>query len=412
MRKDFVILSCIFAIAFGLRLYFVFFYPHYPVADDAQEYDTYAWNLASGKGYTAENGTAVINRAPGYPFFLAGIYKIYGHSQLAAESAQIIVSLFSLIILYLLAKDIFGLSAARIAVAIGAVYPAFISYNTFLYTETLFTFSLLCYVYFSWLAFKKKSIFYPVLAGLIIGYSVLVRGEALVLLPALFLFGLIFERKQLKKAALIILISICTIAPWTFRNYKVFHKFIPVSSQGGSILWIASYYDPARKGEWMLWHKDNQYFNDLIKGLDDVERDELLGRQGVENIRNHPFYYLRFSAKRFFMFWLSGHSNTFYKLSDELINYIRTKFYLKASIKLSMLVFNLIIICFGFYGALKAFNSGRERMKEIVFLFMPVMLIMIIHVLLCAIPRYQVPIMPFIIISASAAALSLRKRVI
>ncbi len=409
-KLRFIRLSVIFIVATALRLFFVFMYPHYPVADDAMEYDTYAWNIASGKGYTAGDGSPVIERPLGYPLFLAAIYKCFGHSYIQVKFFQILVSLLTLLFIFLLAKKIFGGQVALIASSIGAVYPAFLSYNTFLYTESLFTLCMVSFAYFAWFAIQERRNIFSVLAGLIIGYAALVRGEGILFLPALLLFGFICARKDLKRIMLIVLAALCVITPWTIRNYKVFNKFIPVSSQGGHLLWISSYYDPVRKGEWMLWHFKDPYFVSLTKGLNSVERDQLLRKKGLENIGEHPFFYMKFCLKRFFMFWTGGHSNTFIKLSDQTINYFRNKSYLMASIKTVFLIFNTLLICLGFFGIHKTLKKYPEKTKEIVFLLLPVAVILGIHVLLCAIPRYQVPVMPFMIIFASVAILSLKEK--
>ena len=38
-------------------------------------------------------------------------------------------------------------------------------------------------------------------------------------------------------ATVLVLVSYLTIAPWTVRNYLVFHRFVPVASHGGQTLW-------------------------------------------------------------------------------------------------------------------------------------------------------------------------------
>jgi hypothetical protein len=61
----------------------------------------------------------------------------------------------------------------------------------------------------------------------------------------------------------------------------------------------------------------------------------------------------------------------------------------------------MLLVFLGFFGIYKAFKKYTEKIKEIVLLLMPMVLILIVHILLCAIPRYQVPVMPFMIIFAS-----------
>jgi len=398
MKLNLKKLFIIFILAVILRLFFAFIYPQFPVAFDAQGYDALGWNIASGKGFVTDDGNPVVERSPGYPFFLAGLYKIFGHSHNYVRFFQIIVSLFTLVFIFLLARDIFGDRVAFVSAFIGATYPPFLSYSGLLLTENLFTFCLISFMYFAWLAIKEKKKVFSFLAGLIIGYGILVREEAVVFLPVFFLVGFICFRKDLKKIMLLILVAICVIAPWTIRNYKVFNKFVLVSSQGGSTLWISSY-----KEEWLEWHSEDPYLASLTKGLNSLEAADLLRKKGLENIKEHPFLYVKFCFKRLVRFWIGSHSNTFYGLQDSFANYAHAMAFLKVVIKLVLLIFNTLLVFLGFYGVFKAIKNIPEKRKEIVFLLMPIALIMVVHFFLFATTRYQVPIMPFVIIFASYA---------
>ena len=49
------------------------------------------------------------------------------------------------------------------------------------------------------------------------------------------------ERAGLRRAALIVVLSLAVIFPWTARNYLHFHQFIPVNNQGtGALEWFVS----------------------------------------------------------------------------------------------------------------------------------------------------------------------------
>jgi amino acid transporter len=97
-------------------------------------------------------------------------------------------------------------------------------------------------------------------------------------------------------------------------------------------------------------------------------------------------------------------------MQDSFTNYIRTKSFLKVAIKTALLVFNTLLVCLGFYGILKASKKNPEKRREIIFLSMPIALIMAVHFFLFATLRYQVPIMPFVIIFASNSILYFREK--
>jgi len=197
------------------------------------------------------------------------------------------------------------------------------------------------------------------------------------------------------------------IAPWTIRNYKVSDQFVLVSSQLGSILWISSY-----KGEWLEWHFEDPYYKSLIKGLSKSERNKLLLNEGIKNIKEAPFRYLKFCFKGLGRFWIAGHSNTFYGLRDSFKNYFTVGAFGKIIIKALFLVFNTILIILGGYGALMAIKKLRDKGIELLFLILPVFIIMTVHFFLFGTDRYQVPIMPSIIIFAAFGLFSLQQKMI
>src|SRR3954465_3221034 len=66
--------------ALALRLEFISQTPAYKAQADARDYDVHARSIAAGNGYSKRraHGRATAFRPPGYPYFLAGVYKITG----------------------------------------------------------------------------------------------------------------------------------------------------------------------------------------------------------------------------------------------------------------------------------------------------------------------------------------------
>src|SRR5438094_207403 len=61
-----------------------------PPRDDALQYDEIGWSLAQGGPFEAGDGTRS-HRAPAYPFLLAGIYAVAGHSWAVARILQALI---------------------------------------------------------------------------------------------------------------------------------------------------------------------------------------------------------------------------------------------------------------------------------------------------------------------------------
>lgn len=395
----------ILAIAFLLRFYFVFIYPQFPVASDAKEYDSLGWNIAAGNGFTDEAGKAELHRSPGYPFFLAVIYRVFGHSYDHVRSFQVLISMLTLLLIFLIAKDIFGKDTALFSLTIASFYPPFISYCGILYNETLFTFLIALSAYLFLYAIRHSSARVYILLGVTGGYAILLREEFILVLLSFLVLTVVYSRENLKKIICLILGALLIIAPWTIRNYKVSGEFVLVSSQLGPILWISSY-----KGGWTEWHFEDPYYKSLVNGLSKFERNKLLLSEGIKNIKEVPLRYLKFCFKGLARFWIAGHSNTFYGLRDSFKNYLSAGASGKVVIKALFPVFNTILIILGGYGALMAIKKLRNKVIELLFLILPVFMVMTVHFFLFGADRYQVPIMPLMIMFAAFGLFSLQQK--
>jgi 4-amino-4-deoxy-L-arabinose transferase-like glycosyltransferase len=395
----------ILSLAFLLRCYFIFIYPQFPIVSDAGQYDSLGWNLARGNGFVDTIGKAELSKPPGYPFFLAAIYRVFGHSYNHVRFFQLLFSIFTLLLAFLIAKYIFGEGTALLSLLIASFYPPFLSYNGILYAETLFTFFILLFIYLFIHEIKQKKWQIPVILGVISGYAVLLREEFIFILFGYLFLAIAHSRENLKKIILIILIAMLVIVPWTIRNYKVTGRFALVSSQSGIVLWLSSY-----KGEWLEWHGEDPYYIGLIRGLNESQTNQLLFKEGVKNMIESPLQYIKFSFKRLGRFWIAGHSNTFYGLKGSFKNYFAVKAYGKVLIKVSFLIFNTSLVALGAYGILQALRKLRHKTTELLFMALPVFVIMMVHFFLFSADRYQVPIMPLIIIFAAFGLFSLQNK--
>lgn len=384
-------LLLILGFALSLRLAFVLRVPQAPIVNDAAEYDQEAHVLAFGN----ESGVQ-ISKGPLYPMFLAALYRFFGHDQQAVRVVQALISSLSVLLIYAIGRAVFHERVGVIASALAAIYPPFISYSGWLLTETLSVFLLLALVY----ALIRAIHYSPraarwMVAGVLGGLLALNREEMLVVvgLLALALWRLRISRRLL---VAFVLAALATMLPWTVRNYVVFHELILVAPGGGAGLWISSY-----EAEWLEWHPENPHYQSLVAGLSPIEADRKLRREGIKNILSHPRVYLKLCLKRIPRFWLGGHSNTFVHLERSLGTYLAQRDYLKASIKLAMLAFNLGLIALGFAGVYLAWRLGVADPRHLTVMALPVLAKAGIHVFLFADLRYQVPIMSLLILFAA-----------
>jgi 4-amino-4-deoxy-L-arabinose transferase-like glycosyltransferase len=236
-KKNWVIVFFIFLFALSIGNFYLEFMPAFPLTGDAVDYDIIAQNLTRGQGYALENGIPTSRRAPGYPFFLAGIYGLFGHNHEIVKIFQILLLAGIGIIVYLIAKKYLKLSMAVsfLASIITVFWPYFILYSTLILTEILFTFFLFLSVYFLLKFCKEKTYKTGLILGAVLGITMLIR-PCILLLPVwlcIFLFIFLKMNKksfEWKKIILFVLIAFLIISPWTIRNFLQFNSFIPISS--------------------------------------------------------------------------------------------------------------------------------------------------------------------------------------
>ncbi|MBM3251498.1 MAG: glycosyltransferase family 39 protein, partial [Candidatus Omnitrophica bacterium] len=395
-NRNLVLSVAIIIIAAILRLYFVFIYPQVQIAGDALVYDELGWNLAQGKGFVSKLGFPEIVCTPGYPFFLSIVYKAFGHSYASVKFFQILLSLISMIIIYLLAKSIFSQKIAIIALSISAFYPPFLSYNALILTESLFTFFLVFYIYLLSIVMQKNSWKITFLTGAVGGCAIFIKEEFILLILGILLLAFLYFKEKFKHVLIIVLISLGVLAPWLVRNYNIFNKSILISALSGKTFWISTY-----KEEWLEWKNDNEYLNSLTRGLSVVQQNEVLLKEGLRNIKEAPFLYAKFCLKRFLRLWVGSHSNTFYGLTGSFQHYFDLKDYIRLGIKSFLLILNTSLVILGFIGFWVSVRLRPQKLP-ILIIGLPVFITTVVHFFLFSTTRYQVPVMPFMIIFAAS----------
>lgn len=249
-----VYLLIIFFLAVGLRTYGALCYPTTPVAD-AADYQHLATALVDGRGYINTGGGSTAWRPPAYPFFLAGIYKLFGTDVRRSTLAQALLGGLTVLTLIALGAMTIGWQRALLAGVIAAIYPVFIWLPRLLLSENVSLFLLLLTLCVAVLYFRTSRNIWMIVLGVLCALATLVRGINL-LLPVAIAAGLLITRfrnwKQLVVPLSVMTVAfVLTLTPWTIRNYRVFHEFIPIATQDGLTLY-ASYWPPQKNGK-LIW---------------------------------------------------------------------------------------------------------------------------------------------------------------
>ena len=117
---------------------------HKLLEKDALEYNVLAVNILNYHQFSyTENGPPNSFRTPGYPFYLAAVYFIFGQAPWVVLLTQIFIDTFSCIILYFLFLRIFNIKIALIASLFYALDPFLILHTSTLLSDILFVFLLI-----------------------------------------------------------------------------------------------------------------------------------------------------------------------------------------------------------------------------------------------------------------------------
>jgi 4-amino-4-deoxy-L-arabinose transferase-like glycosyltransferase len=182
--------------------------------------------------------TKMIFWPPGYPYFIAAIYAVFG-SLTAVKWVQIVVSALLVPAVGRVGRTVFGERAGPTAAAIVAFYPDLIWYSVHFWCETL-------YLTFLWWAFerviaadKRGRTRTALAAGLLWGMAALTRETGLYLTPlvALWLGWRAKTPGGPRRAVAFVVTAVLTIAPWTYRNWVMLRAFVPVATSGGLALY-------------------------------------------------------------------------------------------------------------------------------------------------------------------------------
>jgi 4-amino-4-deoxy-L-arabinose transferase-like glycosyltransferase len=200
------------------------------------------WFQGYGYSYVADIGCASANRGPGYMFFLTAVYGLFGFANFFAQA--LIQNFFAIATAYFVYRLGTAVSKDRRVGLIAAVLIALHPYTFYHYNQYYHTFlSSFFLVFLLWAVARlqqTKRHLFAVLTGIGIGSLALVQGTILPAMPFIALWLLIRWRKDYKRAVASIVImatvSIAFITPWTYRNWTVFHRFIPLTNDLGHAL--------------------------------------------------------------------------------------------------------------------------------------------------------------------------------
>jgi len=198
------------------------------------------------------------------------------------------------VLVYLIAKDLFGRRIALVTGVIAAVYAGMFIWDGWLYTESLYIFLQTAFLFFLMRMQRDSRRVWIVLCGVSLALAALARPTATLLLGLLVLWALLallFKlapwRRVVVSAALVAALAFALMLPWTLYASRVTHSPLPPSNVYKTL--AGSYNDTVDRpgdilyGLWSLWSGDDSDFHDHT-----AADEQALGQRTLTWIEAHP----------------------------------------------------------------------------------------------------------------------------
>lgn len=265
---------------------------------DAEDYLSFAYNLSTGVGFAhaihedqpfSQPVEFSAWRTPLYPMFLSVFFHI-SRNTFFLQSLQVALSALSLYFFLRLALLLFGELPALIAGLVYALYPPLIFYTAELTTESLFLFLLIAtlFVFYQGGRDKGPSALRVFSLGVLTGLAALCRPNGLMLVPAIGLAMWLTTRSRTQTLRRVIVLGLAValvVLPWTYRNYRLYHKFVLISTNGGNNLWFGAYFrlDPNATMA-VIGYSQHQ----ALRDVPEPEREKYYYRQAFAILDHSP----------------------------------------------------------------------------------------------------------------------------
>lgn len=246
---------------------------------------------------------------PGYPLWLAFIYKLSGsRSPKTVQNVQWIVDSFSVFLVVGIGVTAFGWRTGIWAGGIAALWPLLASYGVAPLADAPTNWIVLGATWMLLLAAKRQSVAWALGAGALVGASCWLRANAMLLvffwaLALLLLVRTNWRRRVLLSASLV-LAAMIVIAPVVVRNLIVFRAFVPTGLGAGTNLLEgigetergASEFGVAANDSDLLEQERSELKVPLDQPFtlyypDGIRRDRERTRKAMAIIARHPFWY-------------------------------------------------------------------------------------------------------------------------
>ena len=405
-----IVIFC-FALTIRVAYNFTVAAGYFPL-HDSLTYQNIAFHLVQEHCYCLYSHLPTVDRAPLWPFVIAIIDRLLGPQDILVRLVLCLVGSGTCGLLYLFAKDLFGERIGVFAGIVGAIYPFLYVYDGLLYAESIYIFLLLAFCYTLYRMQRSPRLSLMVTSGILLGLLSLTRPNGIALLGLFVLWvGVMYKikvfswRVALQSVLVVSLLSLLFIAPWTIRNYKVTHTLVTVAVGDGKVLLGAYNYETADPvyqhgyyaGVWIIPSESTPWIaekfpTECAKACE-VTRDNAYEDAALQWIQGHLSY---------MPFMLGQHFINTWQIVPQEADLATNRFPNRDSSRFVVAMMETITpIVFAL--ALLGVVVTSERWRNLLFIYLMILLTLAQNVVFYGIPRFRAPIEPMLILLASGA---------
>lgn len=434
-RKQAVFLALILLVGALLRLAYFFELRQAPDFDlpqfEAQYHDYWARALTTGD-WTPPAGVTDPEieerpyfRPPGYPYFLAAVYRLFGLGHAAPRLLQMLLGLLNVYLAYALTRLVFGRRAALIAAALMATGWTLIFFEGELMAPTLLIALLLASLFL--LLRRPHQLATLALAGALLGAAALVRPNALVLLPCCLLWLIWIAWREKAEGgrparvaaglAAFALAAALVVLPATLRNFARQPDVVWITSNAGINLFIGTHpqsdgYTPGvpELGELTGLSGWDSFDYPIIaravearlgRPLSDAEVSAYFSERALAYSVEHPLAVARLFGRKLLLFWSPHEISNNKVLELERRHSATLRLGPGFTTILALALFGLLVLALPGGRWTDGGEPARRRTEAIVLLLAVIAVYSASFLPFFAAARFRVPLIPLLIVFAA-----------
>lgn len=365
---------------------------------DEQFHDRWAKSIAAGDII----GEGVFFRAPLYPYLLGFSYWLFGPTADTPRLFQHVLGSGIILLVYILARSLFGRRSAIVASLLGAFYTVMICFEGRLLFDLPLTFLVLLWLTHATLYTDKPAWTPYAFSGFLFGLVCIMRPTFLALAP--FLFGFVVRTQLtgrhgiLRSAIVLVAAFLIPVAAVTVRNVMAGGDFVLIASQGGINFYIGNNPQSDGMSSWVpeageVWgqSREVEYIAEQAMGrqLRPSEVSAYWYEKGQEFLLNEPVAFLGLLLKKAYLFW------SHIEISNNLSYYL----FERASLLLGILPVGFWLV--GPLGLAGAILARKDRHARLFLLF--IVLYFLVTIFFFVADRFRLPVIPVLCIFAGYA---------